>query len=262
MTPEATRPTGGGRPYGHRRRHPGRIFWWFRSAPDRRLQQEVDELRWRLNKFESSNGRQQEARADADFFLGRAECELDQWHAATEEAWAWFHAARREELCFLPPNELVLVELDQKREVEEKLDSWRRKAVASYSCDAEDRIDRIVRTQMHIDETAENNSRKRLLQRRQLMVSLGFLVAVLFVLCLLEFLGRGLVLAHGDLEGWSAVTSVLFGAFGGAFSSAQRVATAGPSKRYPETSRGAATEHVQTAGRGSRSARRVRSPQG
>ena len=88
--------------------------------------------------------------------------------------------------------------------------------------------------QRHLDETAENNNRKRLLQRRQLVVYLAVLVAALLIICVLEFLGRGLVLADGPVNGWWVVSAVLYGTLGGAFSSAQRVAAAGPGTRFPE----------------------------
>ena len=89
-------------------------------------------------------------------------------------------------------------------------------------------------TQQHLDEAADNDNRKRLLQRRQLIIYLGSLVVALLAICILEFVGRGLILAEGSVDGWWLVAAVLYGTLGGAFSSAQRVAAAGPAARFPE----------------------------
>jgi branched-chain amino acid transport system ATP-binding protein len=48
-----------------------------------------------------------------------------------------------------------------------------------------------VSTQQHLDETADNDNRKRLLQRRQLIIYLGSLVVALLAICILEFVGLG-----------------------------------------------------------------------
>ena len=191
-------------------------------------------------------------------FLAKAERELERHGglARNEEAWAWYHAARREELRLRPLEDLALLEIDLRQEVLEKVGSWRRKAVDRYGFQSEGRLNRVirirkhvdggsekdnrnrllnrvVRTQKHVDEAAENDNRKRLLQRRQVIIYLALLVAVLIVICLLEFLGRGLILPDSTVDGWWVVSAVFYGTLGGAFSSAQRVAAAGPALRYP-----------------------------
>jgi len=186
-----------------------------------------------LQLAEPADDDQRNAQRNAHELLVSAKRELQRHWAGNEEAWAWLHAARREEFHLRPPADLVLLEIDLSQEVQEKLGSWRRKAVDCYDVH-EPLLDRVVRIQRHIDETAENNNRKRLLQRRQLILYLAVLVAALLIICLLEFLGRGLVLAHGAVDGWWVISAVLYGTLGGAFSSAQRVAAAGPVARFPE----------------------------
>jgi hypothetical protein len=205
-----------------------RVSWrWPGGRPDPRLQQEIAELRLRLHR---SNP------ADIDValeFLELAESELHRPRADNENGWAWLHAARREELRVLPPADLALLAIDMRQEAKAKLGDWRRKAFDKYDWGSEPLIDRVVRLQKHLDETTANDNRKRRLQRRQLLIYLGFLVGVLLVICLLEFLGRGLILTDSPVDGWWVVSSVLYGSLGGAFSSAQRVAAAGPASRYP-----------------------------
>jgi hypothetical protein len=115
----------------------------------------------------------------------------------------------------------------------EKLGSWRKEAVRRYDSRAELLLERVVRIQRHLDENFENDNRKRMLQRRQVVIYLAMLVTVLLLICLLEFLGRGLVLAGSTIDGWWVIAAALYGTLGGAFSSAQRVAAAGPAARYP-----------------------------
>jgi hypothetical protein len=211
----------------------GSIGWhWPGGGPDPRLEQAIAELDLRLELVEPDD--QSEASRIARAYLNCAIGELNRRWAHNEEAWAWFHAAKREELRLRSAEDLRLLEIDLTSEVNEKLQSsWRRNAVERYGL-AADRLNRVTRIQKHIDETAENNNRKRLLQRRQLIIYLAFLTFVLLVISLLEFLGRGLILAGSSVDGWWVVSAVLYGTLGGAFSAAQRVAAAGPTARYPE----------------------------
>ncbi len=208
---------------------------WPGGHADPRLQQEIRELRLRLHRAKAATNDEQTA-VDIDValgFLDRARSELDQHWADNENGWAWLHAARREELSTRSPTDLALLEIDLRQEAEAKLGNWRRKAVDQYYFGCEPLLDRVVRLQEHLDETTENDNRKRLLQRRQLIIYLAFLVAVLLLICLLEFLGRGLILTDGPVNGWWVISSVLYGTLGGAFSSAQRAAAAGPASPYP-----------------------------
>ncbi len=207
---------------------------WSRPSPDPRLEQAIRELRLRLDFAEQSgpDGAVRNARK----FLDQADCELKRHVglAGNEEAWAWFHAARREELRVLSPEDLALLEIDLKQEILKKLGSWRREAVDAYECQSGPQLERVVRIQKHLDETGENDNRKRLLQRRQVIIYLALLFAVLVAICALEFLGRGLILTDSDIDGWWVVSALLYGILGGAFSAAQRVAAARPDMRYPE----------------------------
>ena len=146
----------------------------------------------------------------------------------------------------MPDSDLRLLEIDQHEEINTKLSSWRKAAVTGYPA-RESRVWRVVSTQKHLDETADNDNRKRLLQRRQLVIYLGSLVAALLAICILEFVGRGLILAEGSVDGWWLVAAVLYGTLGGAFSSAQRVAAAGPAARFPELRWAQFAEYLPTA---------------
>ena len=129
-----------------------------------------------------------------------------------------------------------MLEIDLNQEADEKLESsWRLRAVEGYRNSNDDHlIERIIAVQRHLDETAENGNRKRMLQRRQVVIYLAVLATVFVLICVLEFLGRGLLLADGAVDGWWVVGAALYGTLGGAFSSAQRVAAARPGVRYPE----------------------------
>ena len=176
------------------------------------------------------------AKRNALISLRNTKRELDRHWAHNEEAWAWFHAARREEFRLRTPVDQELLAIDLNQEAAEKLkSSWRLKAVDEYRNGKDDRlVERIIRVQQHLDETAENENRKRMLQRRQVVIYLAVLATVFVLICILEFLGRGLLLADGEMDGWWVVSAALYGTLGGAFSSAQRVASAGPRVRYPE----------------------------
>jgi hypothetical protein len=179
------------------------------------------------------------AKSAALRFLKCSKRDLDQHWAGNEQAWAWFHAARREELRLRSRDDLALVEIDLNAEALQKLRSWRRKSVEGNPgeesvTDQASRIEQIIRVQTHLDHTFENDNRKRLLQRGQMIIYLAVLVSALLLICLVEFLTRGLLLADDDVNGWWVVSAALYGILGGAFSSAQRVARAGPSARFPE----------------------------
>jgi hypothetical protein len=90
--------------------------------------------------------------------------------------------------------------------------------------------------QSHLDQTFENDNRKRRLRRRQLSAYLTILAVVLLVIVWLEQSDRGLLLADGAAgsDGWWVVSAVAYGTLGGAFSAAHRVATAPPTGGYPE----------------------------
>jgi hypothetical protein len=205
------------------------------GQPDPRVQLEIEKLQVHLSKLCPGYDRmRQTACRDADDYLARARDALKAPVADNETAWTWFHAARREELRLVPDSDLRLLEIDQREEINAKLRSWRKTAVNAYPT-SEWRVRRVVSTQKHLDETAENDNRKRLLQRRQLIIYLGSLVVALLAICVLEFVGRGLILAEeGYVDGWWLVAAVLYGTLGGSFSSAQRVAAAGPAARFPE----------------------------
>ena len=207
-----------------------------------RLQVEIEKLEIRLSELGPGyDRRRQAAFRDAHVYLAHARDALD-----NQSAWTWFHAARREELWLLPDSDLRLLEIDQQEEINTKLSSWRKAAVTGYPA-SESRVWRVVSTQKHLDETADNDNRKRLLQRRQLVIYLGSLVAALLAICLLEFVGRGLILAEGSVDGWWLVR-------GGSLWNARRCLLVGAEGRGRGTCRalsrtplGAARECIPTA---------------
>lgn len=216
---------------------------WPGGGADHRLLQSIGQLAVGLTAEADGESDWPTARRRALELLQNAKRELDRPWAHNEEAWAWFHAARREALRLLTKADLALLDVDLTSEAAEKLKSWRKNAVAGYSNrdddkpvepKREDDVERIIRVQRHLDETAENDNRKRLLHRRQLVIYLAVLATVLVMICLLELLDRGLLLASDAMNGWWVVSAALYGTLGGAFSSAQRVAAAGPRGRYPE----------------------------
>jgi len=206
------------------------------DCADQRLAQSIGQLAavLRASEPEAETGRL--AKRNALISLRNARRELDRHWAHNEEAWAWFHAARREELRLRTAVDQELLEIDLNQEAAEKLkSSWRLKGVEGYRNGKEEhRVERIIRVQRHLDEAAENENRKRMLQRRQVVIYLAVLVTVFVLICVLEFLGRGLLLADGEMDGWWVVSAALYGTLGGAFSSAQRVAAARAGVRYPE----------------------------
>lgn len=153
-----------------------------------------------------------------------------------EDGWAYYHAARREGMRLRSGDEVALLEIDLAKEADEKLESWRRKAVDAYPMSMDiGTMNRLVRVQQHLDEAAENDNRKRRLRSRQLRGYGVLLVLVFASLLALEFVGRGLVIGdQTTVDGWWAVAVALYGTAGGAFSAARRVASAGPKGRYPE----------------------------
>jgi hypothetical protein len=209
---------------------------WPGGAPNQRLTQAISQLGAVLRGSEPDTDANRLVKRNALISLRNARRALDQRWAHNEQAWAWFHAARREEIRLRTPADQKLLETDLQREAEEKLkSSWRLEAVSDYvSGDGDHLVERLIAVQRHLDDKAENDNRKRILQRRQVVIYLGILAAVLVLICILEFLDRGLLLAEGAANGWWVVGAALYGTLGGAFSSAQRVAAAGPSGRYPE----------------------------
>jgi hypothetical protein len=209
---------------------------WPGGGPNQRLTQAIGQLGAVLRASEPDTEANRLAKRNALISLRNARRALDQRWAHNEQAWAWFHAARREEFRLRTPADQKLLEIDLEREAAAKLkSSWRLEAVNNYeSGDADRLVERLIAVQRHLDEKAENDNRKRFLQRRQVVIYLGILAAVLVLICILEFLDRGLLLAEGTVDGWWVVGAALYGTLGGAFSSAQRVAAAGPGVRYPE----------------------------
>jgi hypothetical protein len=218
--------------------HAGNRRWhWPGGGADRRLAQSIGQLAAVLRAAEPESEAGRAAKRNALVSLRNARRELDRRWAHNEEAWAWFHAARREEFRLRTTTDQELIELDLNEEAAEKLkSSWRLKAVEGYgdADDGDQLIERIIRVQRHLDETAENENRKRMLQRRQVVIYLAVLATVFVLICVLEFLGRGLLTADDGVDGWWVVGAALYGTLGGAFSSAQRVAAARPGVRYPE----------------------------
>ncbi len=212
------------------------------ARPDRRLQTEIELLRERLAEHQPTPESDEEAhrreaiRAEAEALLDRAERELAAPVAHNQEAWTTFHAARRKQIRLLSAPDLARLECDQRNEADEKLGSaWRKRSIGCYDAAALSGADLAVAIQQHLDETADNQNRKRVLRRRQLFVYLAQLVLVLLVVCVLEFRDRGLIFPDGvDPNGWWLFAAVLYGILGGAFSSAQRVASSSSSGRYPE----------------------------
>lgn len=209
---------------------------WPGGGPNQRLTQAIGQLGAVLRASEPDTEANRLAKRNALISLRNARRALDQRWAHNEQAWAWFHAARREEFRLRTPADQKLLEIDLEREAAAKLkSSWRLEAVNNYESGDGDRlVERLIAVQRHLDEKAENDNRKRVLQRRQVVIYLGILAAVLVLICILEFLDRGLLLAEGTVDGWWVVGAALYGTLGGAFSSAQRVAAAGPGVRYPE----------------------------
>jgi hypothetical protein len=217
--------------------HADKTGWhWPGGGANQRLAQSIGQLAAELRASEPEAEASRLAKRNALISLRNAKRELDRHWAHNEEAWAWFHAARREEFRLRTPVDQELLAIDLNQEAAEKLkSSWRLKAVEEYRNGEEGRlVERIIRVQRHLDETAENENRKRMLQRRQVVIYLAVLATVFVLICILEFLGRGLLLADGEMDGWWVVSAALYGTLGGAFSSAQRVASAGPRVRYPE----------------------------
>jgi hypothetical protein len=200
------------------------------------LTQAIGQLGTVLRASEPDTEANRLAKRNALISLRNARRALDQRWAHNEQAWAWFHAARREEFRLRTPADQKLLETDLEREATAKLkSSWRLEAVDNYEPgDGDHLVERLIAVQRHLDEKAENDNRKRVLQRRQVVIYLGILATVLVLICILEFLDRGLLLADGTVDGWWVVGAALYGTLGGAFSSAQRVAAAGPGVRYPE----------------------------
>jgi hypothetical protein len=209
---------------------------WPGGGPNQRLTQAIGQLGAVLRASEPDTEANRLAKRNALISLRNARRALDRRWAHNEQAWAWFHAARREEFRLRTPADQKLLEIDLEQEAAEKLkSSWRLEAVTNYeSGNGDHLVERLIAVQKHLDEKAENDNRKRVLQRRQVVIYLGILAAVLVLICVLEFLDRGLLLAEGTVDGWWVVGAALYGTLGGAFSSAQRVAAAGPGVRYPE----------------------------
>ena len=67
------------------------------ACPDRRLEQKIDELERRLDDLDPDGDDQRRALGRARDFATRARFELDRPSARNQEAWTWFHAARREQ---------------------------------------------------------------------------------------------------------------------------------------------------------------------
>jgi hypothetical protein len=213
-----------------------RRWHWPGGGPNQRLTQAIGQLGAVLRASEPDGEPGRQAKRNALVSLRNARRALDRRWAHNEQAWAWFHAARREEFRLRSRADLEMLRVDLEQEANEKLQSsWRLEAVKSYGPgDGDHLVDRLIQVQKHLDEKAENDNRKRILQRRQVVIYLGILAAVLVLICILEFLDRGLLLAEGTVDGWWVVGAALYGTLGGAFSSAQRVAAAGPGVRYPE----------------------------
>lgn len=250
--------------------------WPFVERPDERLCTQVRLLGERLAQLDAErlarltesgasvtrmggHDDQEGASERAKSFLDIARNALQAKPVRNEEAWAAFHAARREEIRLLAAKDLALLAVSLSKETHEKLTSWRKEAIEAYGGDAlaacralqkrwrlwrrrgrEDRWRRdcaecLVRIQQHLDEQAENDNRKRRLQQGQFITYVVVLVAVLVCLLVLQLFGRGvLVLDHqAPADAWWVVNAVLFGTLGGAFSAAQRVASTGPKGRYP-----------------------------
>ena len=204
------------------------------ARPDRRLEQKIDELERRLDDLDPDSDDQRRALARARDFVTRARFELDRPSARNQEAWTWFHAARRERLALLTPRALELIATDQRSEIDRKLSgSWRQKALENYA-DA-DLVDRVTATQAHLDEAADNEHRKSIGRRNQVIGYLVVLAVTLVVLCIIEVTAGGLALAdETSADGWWLVCAVLYGILGGSFSAAQRVASAPPAASVPE----------------------------
>ena len=217
--------------------HAGNSRWhWPGGGPDQRLAQSIGQLGAVLRASEPAAETGRLAKRNALTSLRNARRALDRPWARNEQAWAWFHAARREEFRLRTAADLELLEIDLKQEAADKLESsWRLDAVKDYPPGNGDHlVERLIRVQRHLDERAENDNRKRMLQRRQVVIYLAILAAVFVLICVLEFLDRGLLLAEGAIDGWWVVGAALYGTLGGAFSSAQRVAGARRGVRYPE----------------------------
>jgi hypothetical protein len=218
---------------------------WPGGGPNQRLTQAIGQLGAVLRASEPDTEANRLAKRNALISLRNARRALDQRWAHNEQAWAWFHAARREEFRLRTPADQKLLEIDLEREAAAKLkSSWRLEAVNNYeSGDADRLVERLIAVQRHLDEKAENDNRKRFLQRRQVVIYLGILAAVLVLICILEFLDRGLLLAEGTVDGWWVVGAALYGTLGGRsrprsvwpppdLGSAIR-SSAGPSSRTP-----------------------------
>lgn len=220
----------------HARDGRDRVWHWPGGGADQRLAQSIGQLGAELRASEPTAEVGRLAKRNALISLRNARRALDQRWAHNEQAWAWFHAAQREGYRLRTPADLKLLAVDLEREADEKLQSsWRLEAVKNYQPGNGDQlVDRIIRVQRHLDENAENDNRKRMLQRRQVVIYLAVLAAVFVLICVLEFLDRGLLLAESPIDGWWVVGAALYGTLGGAFSSAQRVAARRPGVRYPE----------------------------
>jgi hypothetical protein len=213
-----------------------RRWHWPGGNPNQRLTQAIGQLGGVLRASEPDTEANRLAKRNALISLRNARRALDRRWAHNEQAWAWFHAARREEFRLRSPADQKLLKIDLEQEAAEKLkSSWRLEAVNNYeSGNGNHLVERLIGVQRHLDEKAENDNRRRVLQRLQVVIYLAILAAVLVLICILEFLDRGLLLAEGTVDGWWVVGAALYGTLGGAFSSAQRVAAAGPGVRYPE----------------------------
>jgi hypothetical protein len=217
--------------------HAGRGGWhWPGGGPDQRLAQSIGQLGATLRASEPTAEPGRLAKRNALVSLRNARRALDRRWAHNEQAWAWFHAARREEFRLRTHADLEMLQVDLEKEATEKLQSsWRLEAVKSYGpTDGDHLAERLIQVQRHLDEKAENDNRNRMLQRRQVVIYLAVLAAALVLICILEFLDRGLLLAEDDIDGWWVVSAALYGTLGGAFSSAQRVAAPRRGVRYPE----------------------------
>ena len=217
--------------------HVRRSRWhWPGGGPDQRLAQSIGQLGSALRASEPAAEPGRLAKRNALTSLRNARRALDRHWAHNEQAWAWFHTARREEFRLRTQADLDLLEVDLRQEADEKLkSSWRLEAISNYQPSKGDhRVQRLIQVQRHLDEKAENDNRKRMLQRRQVVIYLAVLAVALVLICILEFLDRGLLLAEDTVDGWWVVSAALYGTLGGAFSSAQRVAAPRQGVRYPE----------------------------
>ncbi len=210
----------------------------FREQPDDRLRREVRLLRQRLTRYsESVDGpEQKEHLTQANCYLEIADLALADDPVRNEDGWAAFHAARREEIPLLPLPDRALLSVDLEKEADEKLRSWRKRAVEAYPKRDERTVERLVRIQQHLDEVVGNNKRIRDLQRAQFTTYVVLLLLILVTLLALELFNCELVTlgANAEVDSCWALNAALYGTLGGAFSAALRVAGAGSSARYPE----------------------------